>query len=71
VNVEPGFVMTEAMQLNDPDGEIRKRFRPAPPSVPAAVIAWLAEGGAAGEWNGATVFAQKLALELDLHPDWR
>ncbi len=71
VNLEPGFVMTEAMGLNDPDGAIQERFRPAPPSVPAAVIAWLAEGGGAGTWNGKTAFAQKLALELDLHPDWR
>jgi NAD(P)-dependent dehydrogenase (short-subunit alcohol dehydrogenase family) len=71
VNVEPGFVMTEAMKLNDPDGEISKRFSPAPPSVPAAVIAWLADQGGAQEWNGGTVFAQKLALERALHPDWR
>jgi NAD(P)-dependent dehydrogenase (short-subunit alcohol dehydrogenase family) len=70
VNVEPGFVMTEAMKLNDPDGQIEAKFRPAPPSVPAAAIAWLAEGGAA-EWNGQTVFAQKLCLERGLHPDWR
>lgn len=71
VNLEPGFVMTEAMKLNDPDGEISKRFRPAPPSVPAAVIAWLADQGGAQEWNGGTVFAQKLALDRALHPDWR
>ena len=28
-NVEPGFVRTEAMDLNDPDGEIAKRFQAA------------------------------------------
>ena len=33
-NVEPGFVMTEAMALNDPDGELRRQFKAAPPSVP-------------------------------------
>jgi NAD(P)-dependent dehydrogenase (short-subunit alcohol dehydrogenase family) len=70
-NLEPGFVMTEAMRLNDPDGAISERFCPAPPSVPAAVIAWLAEEGGAEEWNGSTVFAQKLALDRELHPDWR
>lgn len=70
VNVEPGFVMTEAMALNDPDGEIQKRFHPAPPSVPASVIAWIAEEGAA-EMNGQTAFAQKLCLEKNLHSDWR
>jgi len=70
-NVEPGFVMTEAMRLNDPDGEIARRFRPAPPSVPAAAIAWLATAPAAAELDGQTVFAQRLCLERDLHPDWR
>ena len=70
-NVEPGFVMTEAMALSDPDGELRKRQRGAPPSVPGSVIAWLAAEPAAEQWNGKTVYAQKLCLELGLHPDWR
>ncbi len=70
-NVEPGFVMTEAMKLNDPDGEIEKRFRPAPASVPAAAIAWLATSPDAESRNGETVFGQKLCLELGLHADWR
>ena len=42
----------------------------APPSVPAAVIAWLAEHPGEVE-NGQTVRAQKLALTHQLHPDWR
>lgn len=70
-NVEPGFVITEAMKLNDPEGELSKRFPGAPPAVPAAVTAWLASDPAAAEWNGKTVFAQKLCLQLGLHPDWR
>jgi len=71
VNLEPGFVMTEAMALNDPDGAIAARFSPAPPSVPAAVIGWLASAPEASAWDGRTVFAQPLCLEHALHPDWR
>ncbi|MBW2385917.1 MAG: SDR family NAD(P)-dependent oxidoreductase [Deltaproteobacteria bacterium] len=70
-NIEPGFVMTEAMKLNDPDGAISKQFQPAPPEVPAAAIAWLASDPAAIERSGETLYAQKLCLELGLHPDWR
>lgn len=70
-NLEPGLVMTEAMALYDPDGKFAKRFGGAPMQVPAAVVAWLATSPAAREWNGKTVFAQKLALELALTPDWR
>jgi len=71
VNVEPGFVMTEAMQLNDPDGAIAERYRPAPPTVPGAVIAWLADQPEAGGHNGGTILAQRLCLEQGLHPEWR
>jgi NAD(P)-dependent dehydrogenase (short-subunit alcohol dehydrogenase family) len=70
-NLEPGFVVTEAMALNDPGGEIAKRFQGAPPAVPASVVAWLASDPRAERWNGQTVFAQKLCLELQLQPDWR
>jgi NAD(P)-dependent dehydrogenase (short-subunit alcohol dehydrogenase family) len=71
VNLEPGFVMTEAMALNDPDGVIAERFAPAPPSVPAAVIGWLASAPEASEWDGRTAYAQPLCLEHGLYPDWR
>jgi NAD(P)-dependent dehydrogenase (short-subunit alcohol dehydrogenase family) len=70
-NVEPGFVMTEAMKLNDPDGAIAAQFRAAPPSVPAEAIAWLAASPEAAAYDGDTVWAQKLCLERGLHPDWR
>ncbi len=70
-SVEPGLVITEAMALYDPKGEFAKRFQGAPMEVPAAVIAWLATDSRAEEWNGKTVFAQKLALDLELVPDWR
>ena len=39
--------------------------------VPASVVAWLATQPGAEKWNGQTVFAQKLCLELQLQPDWR
>ena len=42
----------------------------APPSVPGRAIAWLAEHPDDVE-NGSTVKAQRLALDLELHPDWR
>jgi len=70
-NVEPGFVATEAMALYDSDGTLAKRYRAAPTSVPGAVVGWLAADPAAVERNGKIVFAQKLALELGLVPDWR
>jgi NAD(P)-dependent dehydrogenase (short-subunit alcohol dehydrogenase family) len=71
-NLEPGFVMTEAMALNDPDGELSKFQQGAPMEVPASVVVWLAEeGDAAAEWNGKTVTAQRLCLKLQLQPDWR
>jgi len=70
-NVEPGFVMTEAMKLNDPEGAIAAQFRAAPPTVPAAAIAWLATSPDAAALDGETVWAQKLCLERGLHPDWR
>jgi NAD(P)-dependent dehydrogenase (short-subunit alcohol dehydrogenase family) len=70
-NLEPGFVMTEAMKLNDPDGALEKLQKAAPMTVPAAVVRWLASDPAAREWNGQTVHAQKFALQHGLHEDWR
>ncbi len=70
-NVEPGFVMTERMEVNAKDRGFEGRYRGAPPSVPAAVVAWLASAPEAEELNGTTITAQKFALERGLHPDWR
>jgi NAD(P)-dependent dehydrogenase (short-subunit alcohol dehydrogenase family) len=70
-NVEPGFVMTEAMKLNDPDGAIARLQRAAPTTVPAAVIGWLASDPGAIAWRGKTLHAQPFALEHGLHADWR
>ena len=69
-NLEPGFVMTEAMKLNDPEGRIAALFPPAPPSVPAAVVAWLASNPAAKPMTGQTIFAQPFCREKQLHPEW-
>lgn len=73
-NVEPGFVMTERMEVNARELGFEGRYRGAPPSVPGAIVAWLAAGlseAEAGELNGTTITAQKVALERGLHPDWR
>ncbi len=70
-NVEPGLVITEAMALYDPEGRFTKKFPSAPPSVPAAAVAWLATSPDAEKWNGKIVPAQQLALDLRIVEDWR
>jgi len=69
-NVDPGYVDTERQVMNAAANGLAGHYRGAPPSVPGSVIAWLATtpDGAA---NGSTVRAQKVALDLGLHPDWR
>ena len=69
-NLDPGFVVTERMAVNQDDLGLQS-YRGAPPSVPAAVIAWLATAPEADELNGQTVKAQRVALERGLHRDWR
>ena len=70
-NVEPGYVVTEAMEVNAREHGLEGHYRGAPPSVPASVVAWLATDPSAREHNGQTFRAQKVALERGLHPDWR
>jgi len=77
VNVEPGYVLTERMVLAQERLGLAGRFPGAPPSVPGAVVAWLA-GGPDGitpderaALNGSTISAQRFARERALHPDWR
>ncbi len=77
VNVEPGYVLTERMVLAQERLGLAGRFPGAPPSVPGAVVAWLA-GGPGGvtpderkEFNGTTISAQGFARQRGLHPDWR
>ena len=69
-NVDPGYVETERQQVNAAALGLVGHYSGAPPSVPAAAIAWLAEHPADVE-NGQTVRAQKLVLTHELQPDWR
>lgn len=69
-NLDPGYVETERQQVNASALGLAGRYQGAPPSVPAATIAWLAEGPE-GVDNGTTVRALKVALDLRLHADWR
>ena len=72
-NLDPGYVETERQLANAAALGLAGRYRGAPPSVPGAVIAWLATSPEAedGIASGATVVAQRVALERGLHPDWR
>jgi NAD(P)-dependent dehydrogenase (short-subunit alcohol dehydrogenase family) len=69
-NVDPGYVETERQQVNAAALGLLGHYSGAPPSVPAAAVAWLADHTGAMD-NGQTIRAQKLALTHDLHPDWR
>lgn len=70
-NLEPGFVITERMEVNARALGLEGRYPGAPPSVPATVIAWLATSPEAAEINGSTISAQRFARDRGLHPDWR
>ncbi|HXQ90934.1 MAG TPA: SDR family oxidoreductase [Acidimicrobiales bacterium] len=77
VNVEPGYVLTERMVSAQQRLGLAGHYPGAPPSVPGAVVAWLAGGPGAitaderTVFNGTTVSAQRFARERGLHPDWR
>ena len=71
VNVDPGHVLTERMQANAERLGLAGRYTGAPPTAPAAAVAWLATADDAKELNGQTVSGLKLVLEKGLHPDWR
>jgi NAD(P)-dependent dehydrogenase (short-subunit alcohol dehydrogenase family) len=69
-NVDPGYVDTERQLLNAEALGLVGHYRGAPPSAPAAAIAWLVDHpDEVG--NGETVRALKVALTHGLHPDWR
>ena len=71
VNVDPGHVMTERMAANAARLGLEGRYSGAPPSAPAAAVAWLSAAAEATELNGQTVEGLRLVLERGLHPDWR
>jgi NAD(P)-dependent dehydrogenase (short-subunit alcohol dehydrogenase family) len=69
-NLEPGYVETERAIQNAAALGLEGRYPGAPPSVPAAVIAWLASSPDAVELNGQTITAQKFAKDRGLHDKW-
>jgi NAD(P)-dependent dehydrogenase (short-subunit alcohol dehydrogenase family) len=71
VNVDPGHVTTERMLANAERLGLSGHYDGAPPSAPAAAVAWLATAPDAVALNGQTVSGLKLVLERGLHPDWR
>ncbi|HWB66347.1 MAG TPA: SDR family NAD(P)-dependent oxidoreductase [Mycobacteriales bacterium] len=71
VNVDPGHVLTERMLANSRRLGLEGRYHGAPPSAPAAAVAWLASAPEAAELNGQSVEGLRLVLERGLHPDWR
>jgi NAD(P)-dependent dehydrogenase (short-subunit alcohol dehydrogenase family) len=71
INVDPGHVLTERMQANAARLGLENKYAGAPPSAPAAAVAWLAAADEARELNGQTVEGLRLVLQRNLHPDWR
>ena len=67
-NLDPGNVATERMTINAGDLGLGS-YRAAPPSAPAAAIAWLVTH-TDDVPNGSTVKGLRIALEQG-HPDWR
>jgi NAD(P)-dependent dehydrogenase (short-subunit alcohol dehydrogenase family) len=71
INVDPGHVTTERMAANAERLGLTGHYQGAPPSAPAAAVAWLATTEEAAELNGQTVDGLRLVLQRGLHPDWR
>jgi NAD(P)-dependent dehydrogenase (short-subunit alcohol dehydrogenase family) len=70
-NVEPGYVVTEAMRaLFGEKSDLDVAYGGAPPEVPAAVIAWLASDPEATEFAGKTIDAQRFCKQRNLLPGW-
>ena len=70
-NMEPGLVMTEAMDMRPDREDFINFYGGAPMKVPAAVVAWLATAPQACELNGQTIMAQRHCLKLNLVPEWQ
>jgi NAD(P)-dependent dehydrogenase (short-subunit alcohol dehydrogenase family) len=69
-NLEPGYVETERALQNASALGLEGRYPGAPPTVPAAVIAWLATAPEAADLNGQMITAQRFAKEHQLHEKW-
>ena len=70
-NVEPGFVLTESQKvLLGEDNDLVRQYGGAPPTVPAAVIAWLVTNPEAMAMGGQTIYAQRFCKERQLVPGW-
>jgi NAD(P)-dependent dehydrogenase (short-subunit alcohol dehydrogenase family) len=69
-NVDPGYVETERQLVNAAALGLVGHYTGAPPSAPAAAIAWLVDHPDDVD-NGQTVRALRVALDHGLHPDWR
>jgi NAD(P)-dependent dehydrogenase (short-subunit alcohol dehydrogenase family) len=69
-NVEPGFVVTERMEVNAKALGLEGVYPGAPPTVPAAVITWCATSPDAADFSGTTLSAQRFAKEHAIHPKW-
>jgi NAD(P)-dependent dehydrogenase (short-subunit alcohol dehydrogenase family) len=69
-NLDPGYVETERQIVNAAALGLVGHYTGAPPSVPAAAIAWMVDHPESLV-NGQTVRGLKLALAEGLHPDWR
>jgi NAD(P)-dependent dehydrogenase (short-subunit alcohol dehydrogenase family) len=69
-NLEPGYVETERAIQNAAALGLEGRYPGAPPTVPAAVIAWLATAPEASDLNGQMITAQRFAKEHQLHEKW-
>lgn len=70
-NVDPGYVVTERMEVNAKALGLEGVYPGAPPSVPASVIAWLATAPTAHALSGQTIAAPRFAREHALHPPWQ
>lgn len=64
-NVDPGFVVTEAMRARGGADDIEQQgFDLAPDDAAGRVIAWLARDPAADSFLGRVIWSPKLAAEL-------
>jgi hypothetical protein len=59
------------MQANSARLGLEGKYHGAPPTAPAAAVAWLATSPDAVALSGQTVEGLRLALKHGLHADWR